>query len=210
MDRPAADLFAENDLIEGPDCPYFCPMQDKGGLRELRKLLVPGGLPELGPGPRDGVMPFDRLNETLDELLGQAGLPAGSRDLVRGLMLLWHDHLDEAHLIVQCIENTDGSFIHGILHRREPDYGNAAYWFRRVRDHAAFAKLAARVEELSNADGGRALKSKLIADGQWDPLAFITLCEHSAGKPANDPQVNLARKIQGLESEVLLEYFINS
>jgi hypothetical protein len=182
-------------------------MSAKGGLHEFKNLLVRSGLPELGPGPRDGVMPFVELNETLDNLLEQSSLPPVSRDLVRGVILLWHDHLDEAHLIVQAIENADGSLIHGIIHRREPDYGNAAYWFRRVRNHAAFPKLAVRVEALLNADNG--LTPKLIANGKWDPLAFIALCEKSAGKPADDPQVSLARKIQGFESEVLLEYFVN-
>jgi hypothetical protein len=148
-------------------------MPENPGLREFRNLLVPAGLPELGPGPRDGVTPFETLNQTLDELLEQSSLPAVSREVVRGLILLWHDYLDEAHLIVQGIENADGSFIHGIMHRREPDYGNAAYWFRRVREHAAFPALAKRVDGLLQAESEAALKSKLIANGKWEPFAFI-------------------------------------
>jgi len=185
-------------------------MSESSGLRELKKLLVPGGLPELGPGPRDGVMSFTELNGTLDQLLEESALPPVSRDLVRGVMLLWHDHLDEAHLIVQTIENTDGSFLHGIMHRREPDYGNATYWFRRVRDHAAFPKLAVRVAPLLDMDGSTKLQSRLITSGKWDPFAFVQLCEKVAANPPGDPEAEIARKIQGLESEVLLEYFVNA
>ena len=185
-------------------------MKEIGGLSEFKNLLVAGGLPELGPGPRDGVLPFMELNETLNALLDQPAVPAGAAEVVRGLILLWHDHLDEAHLVVQAIENADGSFIHGLLHRREPDFPNACYWFRRVGQHAAYPKLAARVTALLNTPAGLKLHSKLIVNGKWDALAFVKLCEQVAGKPEADLEAQLTRKIQGLETEVLLEHFLSS
>jgi hypothetical protein len=182
-------------------------MAGKAGLRELKELLAAGGLPELGPGPRAGILPHAELSQKLDGLLTNTTLPSVSRDLIRALILLWHDRMDPAHDIAQAIENADGSFVHGILHRREPDYGNAAYWFRRVGAHKAYPALTERVEQMLAVENAHPLKLELIPDGEWDPFAFIRLCEKASGKPPTDAQVNLLRKVQGIESEVLLEQF---
>ncbi len=183
-------------------------MAEKNGLADFKKLLAIGGLPNLGPGPRTGTLAGTALTEALDPLLSQTTLPPISRQLVRSLILLWHDQMDAAHEIAQAVENTDGSFVHGILHRREPDYGNAAYWFRRVGRHPSFPQITTRVMALLASKNER--RDELLPKGAWDPFAFIDLCERNAGKPPSNLQVTLLREIQGVESEVLLEYFLDS
>ncbi|MBM3796805.1 MAG: hypothetical protein FJW31_22770 [Acidobacteria bacterium] len=57
---------------------------------------------------------------------------------------LWllFDDLDRSHQIYQRLDSREAAFWHGIVHRREPDPANAAYWFRRVgRRHAIFPAL---------------------------------------------------------------------
>ena len=51
---------------------------------------------------------------------------------VKSGLLLWNDALDVSHKISQKIDSQTGSYWHGIMHRREPDYSNAKYWFRRA------------------------------------------------------------------------------
>ena len=175
---------------------------------ELKNLMAIGGLPDLGPGPREGVLPLATLGAKLDAILEKSTLPAESQELVRGLILLWHDHADAAHMIAQEIETADGSLLHGILHRREPDYGNAAYWFRRVGQHPSFLTLAEQVGKLLTANGQTSLQRTLMPDGKWDPFAFIKECEKAAGANSNNSTAELLRQIQGIELRILLDHFL--
>ena len=52
-------------------------------------------------------------------------------DLVAGLWL-YADELDKSHSVSQQILTEEGSFWHGIMHRREGDFSNAKYWFRNA------------------------------------------------------------------------------
>jgi hypothetical protein len=178
---------------------------ENGTVTGMKKLLKAAGLPELGPGPRTGVLPEKEMNIAVDDFLKGSKLPEVSRELVRGLVLLWHDHIDAAHEIAQAIETPDGSFLHGILHRREPDFGNAAYWFRRVGRHECFPEIARRVGEMLKAKNELAMEKQLIRNGEWDPYGFIGLCEKASTKGGNDALVKLLKEIQEIEGEVLLE-----
>lgn len=172
----------------------------------IRDLLVTPTPPELGPGPRHGVELLAALQGRLDDAVRDAGLNQAAGRLVRATVLLWHDHFDPAHAIAQEIETRDGSYVHAILHRREPDYSNAQYWFRRVGVHPCFATLADRSASLLERAGEAAPTFHLVRRGEWDAVAFVAACEAVAGKPASDPQVQLLREIQRAEFEVLLEF----
>jgi hypothetical protein len=175
----------------------------------LEKLLMQSGLPELGPGPRSGVLGEADLNAALDVSLAGGSIPSQNQRLLRALMLLWHDHLDSAHVIAQEIENVDGSLVHGIVHRREPDYSNAAYWFRRVGRHGAFPDIMNGVEELLASNKDRELAQQLGGD-QWKPMAFISLCEQSLRGPGPNDRIQMLREIQAIETRALINWFLRN
>lgn len=56
---------------------------------------------------------------------------------LRSGLWLYVDQLDRSHDISQSLKNQTGSFWHGIMHRREGDFGNSHYWFRLTGDHPA-------------------------------------------------------------------------
>src|SRR6266567_1129775 len=167
-------------------------------LRELQKLLVTAEPPELGPGPRPGILSEAALEPKLDELFDRGEVATAKQPLIRALVLLWHDHLEAAHVIAQSIDNADGAFVHGIMHRREPDFGNAKYWFHRVGTHPAFPELAKRVVSFMESKNERGLAEKLVAQGRWDPFAFVEACERAARPQSGSAQQRLLCEIQAL------------
>jgi hypothetical protein len=109
-------------------------------------------------------------------------------------LYLYFSCMDESHRIAQEIETPEGSFWHGILHRQEPDPGNAAYWFRRVGAHPVFPALRAAAAEIGVDFGPR-----------WDPLAFIDLCEKARTRPGSVEE-RRAMEVQRAEWQLLFEY----
>ena len=165
-------------------------------VADIRDLISTSQAPDLGPARRSGTKSIAEI----DKVLGPKASP-----LVRATVLLWHDHLDEAHAIAQSVENADGSYLHGIVHRREPDYGNAKYWFHRVRRHACFDPLARQAGSLLEHE--QKLRDRLLPRGEWDPLAFIDACEEAGRGRLSEAQAALLRSIQAAELEILLAHF---
>jgi hypothetical protein len=106
--------------------------------------------------------------------------------LVRTGLYLRFGFWQEAHETAQDINTTEGSYWHAIVHRQEPDPGNAAYWFRRVGNHPIFPELRRRAAELGYNPGPR-----------WDPIAFIQFCESNP---------TAARPIEQAEWELLFDH----
>jgi len=173
---------------------------------DLEKFLATAEPADLGPGPRQGVQSQAALEKQLTPLLRGSRLSAERQELIQALILLWHDHLDAAHTVAQSVENSDGAFVHGIMHRREPDYGNAAYWFRRVGKHPAFAEIAKQAAALLQPKD-EALRNELIPAGQWDPFAFISACEQANRNPSATTRKTALQDLQQIETSVLLARF---
>ncbi len=132
----------------------------------------------------------------------------GDRTMAEGCqsgLWLYHDFLVTSHTLSQKITTPTGSYWHGIMHRREPDYPNGKYWIGRVGEHDIYPEL--RDEAATMASGTDNLPDEaayLMSQSAWDPIAFIDLCEGAnvGGVPAGD----LCRAIQQREWELLFDY----
>jgi hypothetical protein len=124
--------------------------------------------------------------------------------MAAGLLQVF-DFWDASHEAAQQADDLGerdfSAYWHGIAHRREPDPGNAAYWFRRVGRHPLFPPLAEAAAPLLDAHGDTALTSRLLSGG-WNAMAMIDLCTQVK---AGAPHEVLARRLQRLEMCLLLE-----
>lgn len=168
------------------------------------ELLEEKRLPELGPGS-----PNRRVQPLLEKLTVERAFAPGQvrdRDMAACCLAgiwLYHDFLDPSHSISQEIDTSSGSYWHGLMHRREPDYFNAKYWFRRVGAHPAYAALAEAARNVARelADPSSALLQK---QASWDSFAFTDLCESAA--LGHNSCAMLCREVQQREWEILFDF----
>jgi hypothetical protein len=125
-------------------------------------------------------------------------------NLAAGLLLI-HDFWNESHEAAQQADDLGerefSAYWHGIAHRREPDAGNASYWFRRVGRHPVFPALVEEARPLLDEHGDPQLTSRMISGG-WNAGAMIDLCTQA--RPGT-PKETLARRLQRVEMWLLLE-----
>jgi hypothetical protein len=168
-------------------------------------LLDPTHVMDLGPGkPNEGAR-AELQALTPESLFGDRQLVDAdmARCCLGGLWLL-HDFLHESHAISQEINTVAGSYWHGIMHRREPDFSNAKYWFRRVGQHPVFEPLADMARELANKADLDLPSAFLLKQERWDPGRFVDLCE--AATRGQSKARDLCRRIAQEEWRLLFDH----
>ena len=177
----------------------------------IEKLDSGNPLPPLVPQEAWSNELTDALESaSLDELFQGASLKNTTfGDATKSGLLLWNDALNESHNISQGLENQTGSYWHGIMHRREPDYSNSKYWFGRVGTHPIFPQLRERaiaiLKEAPNPSGalGR-IAAAIEASEDWDAYQFIDWCQ--AAENGTDDVTRFLQQVQAEEIKLLLAY----
>jgi hypothetical protein len=160
----------------------------------------------LGLGLIRGTPRHPALRAALTEAAIRSILPKTDRAkalaLLAGLLQI-HDFWDESHEAAQLADDLGerefSAYWHAIAHRREPDPGNAAYWFRRVGRHPVFVRLWDEARPIIDSEGHA---NTLGSANGWNPDAFITFC--SRARPGSKDEA-LARRIQRIEMISLLD-----
>ncbi len=165
----------------------------------LQELLDAIEAPELDPGQERSDMQDKLKALTVEDLFAE---PITDKELAKcclsGLWLAFN-YLDTSHDISQSLPSSSGSYWHGIMHRREPDYSNSGYWFRKVGDHPIFKQLP---EAVADTVASASSDAQALA-GNWDPYAFNDLCQ--ANLKGGSEQA-LCKEMQLIEWQVLFDY----
>lgn len=199
-------------------------------LRLIEQLIAmnPGAYQELVP--RDGPPAEARKlldGTSVDDLFPKLTRPVYAFAALAGLWLR-NDALDESHAIVQQSPaeilagyrkpvakvarpndryddgETTLAFWHGIMHRREGDFGNAKYWFRRVGPHPVFGGLAKAAREEAAAETAASNFARAFS-GVWEPFRFVDLCEQSE-RTRDADATRLLVRIAFCEWQLLFDY----
>jgi hypothetical protein len=178
-------------------------------LKALGRASLGPDDPADWPGLVQGAPRRPWLARALEEKSWAGVFPGSSRQArlaVSAGLLQVHDFWDASHDAAQRAddlgERESSAYWHAIAHRREPDPGNAAYWFRRVGRSPFLTTLASNARSILEAQGGRSPAPTLVTSDAWNPFAFIDLC--TTARPGSD-QAALALQLQRLEMILLLE-----
>src|SRR5262245_44599399 len=158
----------------------------------------------LGPGSPHQALRANLESLTPESAFAHASLtdPEMAQACIAAIWL-YHDFLDESHRISQELHSTTGSYWHGIMHRREPDYSNAKYWVRRVGRHPIFPDLAREANALA-ASQKLPVTAAFFRDSAWDTMAFVDLCAEAGG--VHSELAPLCRQIQQREWQLLFDF----
>jgi hypothetical protein len=168
-------------------------------MASILSLLNTPEPPHITMKARTGTKSLEELKTEIDAILTKPGLDERYCALSRAAVFLWHDHFEAAHELAQDVENADGSLLHAIIHRREPDFSNAKYWFRRVgASHPSFECLVGKVKIALMGMRAELVARQLIPNDKWNPMGFVDFVEDALRRedPAYD---HLMRQIQAAE-----------
>jgi hypothetical protein len=115
-------------------------------------------------------------------------------------LYLYFSCFEEAHRLLEICETTEGELWHAILHRQEPDSGNAAYWFRKAGPHPTFSLLTRAAVKILHR-----IRDAEFRTGRWDPFAFVAFCDRARKQP-DSAQMTAAMEIQRAEWQILFDY----
>lgn len=172
--------------------------------KKLLELIQKAPLPGLGAEPK-----CKETAKRIELSLADSSFERGS--LNEAALWLLAGELERSHEVSQTIETDEGSYWHGIMHRREGDFWNAKYWFRKVGNHPVMAQLAAYLS--SNGHATQFAASDPLPMGELSnptkvASALVDSCEKALS--SQPEQLNALQRICWLEWQFLFLYGCDS
>jgi hypothetical protein len=155
--------------------------------------LIPLGSGKCSPKEATALLAQQKASELF--------LNASAPDAAMAGLWTYFSCFEQAHQVAQDVSTPEGSFWHAILHRQEPNPGNAAYWFREVGQHPVFDRLA----DAATGVAAEHPAAEFHSASRWDPFYFIDFCERARSAPETDLE-RAALEIQRAEWQLLFDH----
>lgn len=170
-----------------PEFTDFAQSLSQSFSTELESAIQAAPLPPLGDGTLQKPLLTLLSGGIGDHLID---VPAARQmEVMSGLWLVAGD-IHRSHSISQDLGSAEGSFLHGIMHRREGDFSNSKYWFRRVGSHSVFDQINTET------------------DGHYaDPFEFVDQCQRALAG-GSDEDVDQCVASQWIEWQALMMYLV--
>jgi hypothetical protein len=178
---------SEGDPRQMPEFADFAQPLAQSFSTELVSAIQSLPMPPLGEGSLHSALATLLNGGIGDHLIDVA--PSRQMECLSGFWLVASD-IHRSHLISQDLGSPEGSFLHGIMHRREGDFGNSKYWFRRVGSHPIFDQI------------------QYESDGHFrDPFDFVDLCEKACQLDSGE-ELDRCIRSQWIEWQALMMYLV--
>lgn len=141
----------------------------------VAELVIAAPVPGLQEGPRDdGLANWLGSHSAAETVVADLRESVDTDAVTSGLWLLAGE-LDRSHDLSQQLKTPQGSFLHGVMHRREGDYGNAKYWFHRAQcTEIELAVASVHPDDYANADGFVDQIQSVCRGGTGDAEAMVS------------------------------------
>ena len=166
----------------------FCMEGFAGCSVSLMDAIAASEVPGLGEGSQNPSLQSLLSTQPIGDLIPTVSSSKRLAECESGLWLLAGD-IHRSHDISQDLPSAEGSFLHGIMHRREHDFGNAKYWFRKVGNHPVFQQI--------NDEAGETYQ---------DPFDFVDQCSGASASGT----VSQCQAAQWIEWQMLMAYILGS
>jgi hypothetical protein len=99
---------------------------------------------------------------------------------------LYVDELERSHAVSQKLGRPSGSYWHAIMHRREGDFSNSHYWYRKIGQHPVISRI--------DSGGGGAAAGTAI--GGYEPHDFVDRVERAVGQQSDSPDLVAMQRLE--------------
>lgn len=169
---------------------------------------------------KPSLYPAEELDDLNDIRIGKLSVDAFEGEqkayalAVKAGLHLFNESLDPSHELSQHIHTATGSLWHGIMHRMEGDYSNAAYWVRMAGSHPVYPLLASQISSylgdkdlsLIPSSAMRASLEGIRQAASWDSVRFVDIVEQQVTVVRDPRSEELIVHMQWLEMKQLLQY----